>query len=564
MQAGDRERSAGTDGGTVHPRSRNAALARAQGGMFFAAGVCGFAVLAFPHPEALRELASIPIALVSMLAGIGLYAGAARIPRIVLRLTPALGTLLATGAVIVSESATSAYALFYLWIAFYCVYFMDRREALAHLAFLVANFAVVVAFVGVPARPQPDADVSYLVLATATVVSAGILIFTLRARLEGMSGALSGATRTDPLTGLPNRSAFREMLATEIERARGDRRPVSILTGDVDRLQVLNDALGHDGADRVLISIAELLVEATRGRGEVARIGPGGFGILLPAVEQQGAYMTAEELLTQTRRTLRAAGPSPVTISFGVATFPQRAADAEGLLGAADRSLFAAKVLGRDRAVVSSEEIEKLLRGSPRRRTGESLTQLKTLLSLAEALDQRDERTTQHAETVGWYSEELARELGLPEPRVARVRLAGMLHDIGKVGVPDSILFKAGALDKEEWVQMKRHPEVAARLLASSDLADIREWILACHERPDGAGYPRGLAGGEIPIESRILCVADAYEAMVADRSWRHALSAEQAREELRRGAGSNFDAEVVDAMLAILDRHDNADESMQ
>ncbi len=539
----------------VSEGARTFALARAQAYIFVAAGICGFIVLAFPHPPALQELAAVPLAVVAIVAGIVLYLLAGRVPAWVLVVTPALGTLLATGAVALSGSAISAYTLYYLWIGFYCFYFLRREEAAAQLAFIVVNFGAMIAIVGIPETPQPNGDVSYVVLAAATMVTAGVLILFLRARVESLVGELLGATRTDPLTGLPNRRAFREALEAELDRARPARRPVTILVGDVDRLQSLNDSLGHDGADRVLIAIGELLEEATRRIDTVARIGPGGFGILLPEVDQEDAYMTAEELLTQVRRSLRTAGASPVTISFGVASFPRRAPDADHLLRAADRALFTAKVLGRDRAVVSSTEIEELLRGSPRRRTGESLTHLKTLLSLAEALDLRDGRTADHAETVGHYAEELARELGLPESRVARVRLAGILHDIGKVGVPDAILNKEGPLDPDEWEQMKRHPEIGARILGSSELADIREWVMCSHEQPDGKGYPRGLAGGEIPIEGRIICVADAYEAMVSDRVYRPAIDEQTAREELNRAAGTKFDAEVVSAMLTVLDR---------
>jgi HD-GYP domain-containing protein (c-di-GMP phosphodiesterase class II) len=135
------------------------------------------------------------------------------------------------------------------------------------------------------------------------------------------------------------------------------------------------------------------------------------------------------------------------------------------------------------------------------------------------------------------------------------VRLAGILHDIGKVGVPDSILLKDGPLTDEEWEQMRRHPEIGARILGSSELADIREWVLCSHEQPDGRGYPRGLAGGEVPIEARIVSVADAYEAMTADRVYRPAIGDPAAREELRRGIGTRFDGEVVEALIAVLDR---------
>ncbi|MGI8460024.1 MAG: bifunctional diguanylate cyclase/phosphohydrolase [Solirubrobacterales bacterium] len=562
MAFGDRNGEAGTFGLLSGPRGppsgtnpRTYALSRAQAYIFVAAGACGFAVLAFPHPPQVSDLAAVPIAIVAILSGAALYRLAARVPARLLVLTPALGTLLATGAVLLSGSAISAYTLYYLWAGFYCFYFLARGQAIAHLAFIGLNFALAVAVIGIPSMPQENADVSFFILSTGTIANAGLLLLYLRSRVEGLVGELSGAALTDPLTGQPNRRAFREALEAEIERAHPEARPVSVLAIDGDRLESLNEALGHDGADRVLIAIGELLDGGTRRIDTVARMGSGGFGVLLPDVDEGEAYMTAEELLTGTRRALRRAGRAAVTISIGVATYPRRAADPEGLLSAADRALFTAKVLGRDRAVLSSPEVEELLTGVSRRPPGESMTHLKTLLSLAEALDLRDRRTAHHAETVGSYAERIARELGMSEPRVARIRLAGFLHDIGRVGIPDSIVFKQGPLDPEEWEQMKRHPEIGARILGSSDLADIREWVLCSHEQPDGRGYPRGLAGDQIPIEARILGVADAFEAMIFDRVYRPAIGAEAARVEFRREAGRSFDGEVVEALLAIIDR---------
>jgi HD-GYP domain-containing protein (c-di-GMP phosphodiesterase class II) len=149
----------------------------------------------------------------------------------------------------------------------------------------------------------------------------------------------------------------------------------------------------------------------------------------------------------------------------------------------------------------------------------------------------------------------MAAELGMNEERVQRIRLAGVLHDIGKIEVPDSILCKPGPLTSEEMDQMRRHPELGARILSSRELDDVREWILAHHERPDGTGYPRGLTADEIPIEAAILAVGDAYEAMTSDRVYRMSIGHDKARDELERWAGKQFSREVVDAFLRALDR---------
>ena len=130
-----------------------------------------------------------------------------------------------------------------------------------------------------------------------------------------------------------------------------------------------------------------------------------------------------------------------------------------------------------------------------------------------------------------------------------------MLHDVGKIGVPDSVLRKPGPLTAEDWDEMRKHPEIAGRILDSATIEDIRAWVLAHHERPDGRGYPLGLSSEEIPLQAKILAVADAYEAMTSDRVYRSALSHVEAREELRRAAGTQFDESVVDAFVQVLER---------
>jgi putative nucleotidyltransferase with HDIG domain len=245
----------------------------------------------------------------------------------------------------------------------------------------------------------------------------------------------------------------------------------------------------------------------------------------------------------------------PLTFSFGIAGYPHRGATTDALLRVADRALYAAKELGRNRSVIYSAEIESIgMRGE-----GGGEMHLATLLSLAEALDLRDAGTADHCQTVGRHAELTAREMGLTRTLVERIRLAGVLHDIGKIGLSDAILGKPGPLDEEEWAEMRRHPEIGARILAAGEFDDIRAWVVAHHERPDGRGYPHGLRDEQIPLEAKILAVADAYEAMTSDRVYRAAIGRDAARAELRRGAGGQFDARVVQAFLAVVDRASDA-----
>jgi putative nucleotidyltransferase with HDIG domain len=179
---------------------------------------------------------------------------------------------------------------------------------------------------------------------------------------------------------------------------------------------------------------------------------------------------------------------------------------------------------------------------------------MERVVEIAKELDLRDQGTARHCQTVACYAEAIARELELAEDVVESVRLAGLLHDVGKIGIPGSIVAKPGPLDDAEWIEMQNHPRIGASILEDAGLEDIREWILAHHERPDGRGYPRGLSDDEIPLEAKILAVADAYEAMTNDRCYRTSIGRVRALDELRRHAGSQFDESVVEAFVTVLD----------
>jgi HD-GYP domain-containing protein (c-di-GMP phosphodiesterase class II) len=221
------------------------------------------------------------------------------------------------------------------------------------------------------------------------------------------------------------------------------------------------------------------------------------------------------------------------------------------VMSAASSALAIAKELGKDRTVIYSAEVARTLGGAGR--NGGKDFHLAAVVGLAEAIDIRDSGSTAHSRTVGRYAELVARELGLPPEHVERIHTAGLLHDVGQIGVCDLILTKPGPLDATEWCEVRRHPEIAGRLLSHPEFDDLRAWVLTHHERPDGNGYPNGLAGDEIPLEGKILAVADAYYAMTSDRPYRAALSEEEARAELEVGIGTQFDPQVVSVFLAVL-----------
>jgi diguanylate cyclase (GGDEF)-like protein/putative nucleotidyltransferase with HDIG domain len=391
-------------------------------------------------------------------------------------------------------------------------------------------------------------------LVAAAVVALALVVIVGRQRLEiaALGARLSEASRFDALTGLLNRRAFEELLNFELDRSRRTGRPVSVIIGEIDGLGRLNSERGHAAGDTAIQQVADDMAKWKRRIDSAGRLGGEKFGILLPETDESGAFLVAERLRRASRRTF-AQDALPLTISFGVACYPIHGDQFGVLMGAAVRAVHAANELGRDRSVIYCPDVERMLADAPDPAAAEP--RIEGLIGLAEELDVRDSGVIGHSHAVGDYAELMARELGFPPEHVERVRLAGVLHDIGKTGVSDRLLSKRAPLDPDEWRTIRTHPESGARILAHPELEDVRAWVLAHHERPDGKGYPRGLSGDEIPIEARILAIADAYEAMTSDCPVRSTVSDDVAADELRAGAGTQFDAQIVDLFLTALDR---------
>jgi diguanylate cyclase (GGDEF)-like protein len=360
-----------------------------------------------------------------------------------------------------------------------------------------------------------------------------------RQQVARLRSSLSDATRTDRLTGLLNRAAFEEQVELELERCERAGRQLSVILADLD----------SDG-DKVLQLAARDILKWKRRTDSAGRIGSEVLALLVPESDERGAFLVAERLRRAAHRTFTEESLG-VTISFGVATYPEHGQDADLVISAASSALAIAKELGKDRTVIYSAEVARTLGGAGR--NGGKDFHLAAVVGLAEAIDIRDSGSTAHSRTVGRYAELVARELGLPPEHVERIHTAGLLHDVGQIGVCDLILTKPGPLDANEWCEVRRHPEIAGRLLSHPEFDDLRAWVLTHHERPDGNGYPNGLAGDEIPLEGKILAVADAYYAMTSHRPYRAALSEEEARAELEVGIGTQFDPQVVSVFLAVL-----------
>jgi diguanylate cyclase (GGDEF)-like protein/putative nucleotidyltransferase with HDIG domain len=527
--------------------SHRATMARALAFLFAAGATLTLAVLvALPHPEA--DVAG-------MLATVGIGYGAAlvvllRQERIGSAAYPwivALGTVLITLGMQFRATPTAAHALLYLWVILYSGYFLSRRATFAQLALALTGYAAVMERAAHP--PQHTIEEWLLTLGSLLVVC--VLIFALRRHVDMTVGGLADAARTDALTGLLNRRGFEEAFELELERARRGGRKLSVLIGDLDHFKHVNDRFGHHEGDRALARASGILQREKRRIDTVARLGGEEFALLVPDTVDRRSFLLAERLRLALRDEFTD-DPVKVTVSFGVASFPQHGATRQELLGAADDALYAAKELGRDRTVIYSKEVVGVLTPA-NGRNGARNEQLATVLALADALDIRDARTARHSQTVARLAEITARELGLPESTVEQVRLAGLLHDVGNIAVSNMLLSKPGPLSDQEWAEVRRHSEIGARILANARLGDIGQWVLAHHERVDGTGFPFGLTQSTIPLEARILSVADSFEAMTSERAHRPALRREDALVELRHNAGTQFDAGVVDVFIRAL-----------
>src|SRR4051812_16470939 len=528
-------------------------MARSLGSLFFAGALVGLITLVLPQADN-ANLAGIAVAcVIALAAGVGFILEKGRLPGWAFPAAVFGATFLITIAVYFSDRVDSAYPFYYVLVAMFSAYFLTVWALVFQTVFIAAAYEIAIT-----ARGGGSQAAQRWLLTIWTVIVVGAFITILRRRMNVLIGRLSDAARTDPLTGLLNRRGFQDIFDLELERSRRSGRPCALLIADLDHFKRVNDLLGHPAGDLRLQRLALLLDSGKRRIDAAARIGGEEFALLLPETDEHGAYVIAERLRHNVRDAF-ATDQVALTVSFGVAAYPTHGAKGDLLLGAADQALYVAKELGRDRTAIYRPEVTAQMLGQKERDVVRADGYLSAMLVLAEAVDLRDAGTSTHSETVGRYAELIAAELGLEEEHIQRVKLAGVLHDIGKVGVPDSVLQKAGPLDDGEWDEMRKHCELGSRLLAGAGLPDIAQWVLCHHERPDGTGYPSGLARADIPPEARILSVADAYEAMVSDRCYRPGIGPLRARAELEKGSGTQFDPIVIEAFFRCLMRSDEA-----
>jgi diguanylate cyclase (GGDEF)-like protein len=358
---------------------------------------------------------------------------------------------------------------------------------------------------------------------------------------------LSAEATTDHLTGLANHRVFHERVTAEMTAAQLGGTPLSLAVLDLDDFRRVNDVLGHHVGDEVLVEVARRLLRIARAGDLVARIGGEEFAWLMPGTDGLGAFAAAE-------RARHLIGSRPLTpgvsatVSVGLCD-RERAEDAAELVRLADGALYWAKHHGRDLVCLYSPETVREISDAERVEYLERARSLEALRALARAVDARDPYTQRHSERVALLAHRIAAALGWSEGRAEELREAALVHDVGKVGVPDAILLKPGPLDDAEYEQVRGHAELGAQIVADILSAEAATWVRGHHERLDGNGYPDGLQGDDIPEGARILALADSWDAMTTDRPYHRALGAEQALDECRRSAGSQLWPTAVAAL---------------
>lgn len=357
--------------------------------------------------------------------------------------------------------------------------------------------------------------------------------------------------RIDELTQLSNRRHFDEMIDKEIHRHFRYGNQLSLILMDLDNFKSYNDLMGHINGDKLLKRIGQIILESIRNVDLAFRYGGDEFAIILPNTPVEDGQNIAERIRINIEHAMNNDNVL-VTASIGLAGWPNDGITTQEIITAADQALYHAKRTGQNRVCLAAQLLPSPLEHAGHIQPLEKET-LNTIYALAATIEARDRYTYGHSRKVRTYAVALAEAMGLPPEKVAVISHAALLHDIGKIGIYDTILNKPGALTSDERELIKSHPELSRTIVAHiPNLTPCLPAILHHHERWDGNGYPAGLKGEKIPIEARILTVADSFDAMTSARPYRNPLPADKVIEELKNGAGVQFDPKVIEAFMPI------------
>lgn len=375
------------------------------------------------------------------------------------------------------------------------------------------------------------------------------------AGLKASNETLIELSNRDPVTGCYNFPYFRRLLNEEIERAKRYQTSLAVLIVDIDNFQAYNELFGHQRGDQVLLQLVDIIRQNLRDYDLCARFIGDDFILALMDTDVDVAKIVAARLSRAVaEHSFYGESELPsksLTVSIGIAVYPDNAETCQDLINYAEDALRKAKLTRGNQIRVYSSIVEEL-----RENLSDSESMIDTLQTLLMVVNARDRYTYGHSERVAKYAVAIGKEMGLAEEELQRLKYAAFLHDVGKIEIGREVLNKRENLTAQEWDLLQQHPMFGLSIIEPiRGLEGLLPIIRSHHERFDGLGYPDGLGGSEIPLLARILAVADSFDAMRSNRPYRAALSKEVAVTELIKGKGTQFDPEVVDTFLKIVDR---------
>ncbi len=392
-----------------------------------------------------------------------------------------------------------------------------------------------------PAQPTAMDRTAFLVL-IALLIARGCVV-----AISNLRRARTGDT--DPLTGAFNHTYLQDIMPSLVQRAQRDQRPLSLLTIDIDDFAVHNESYGYHVGDRLLREMAYVIRSCMAQSHILFRPGGDEFAIAMPGTDI-GAAEAVARTLERTVAGMKIGGLFAPSLTMGIAAIPNHTNDPYELIQLSSGSLYFGKITGKHSITVYDQQEVTVMSADERVQLIEQHARLRTVIGLARALDTRDAYTARHSHNVARYSMAIASQLGWSAEQIELLRIAGLLHDVGKIGVRDSTLLKAASLTPEERAEMRSHPEMSVKVISGVAPDEVLPWVVSHHERWDGRGYPHGLSGSGIPLGARIIAVADTFDAMTSSRSYRAPMPVSIAVAEIGRCAGEQFDPVVARAFL--------------